>query len=69
MHIRELKAAESRIWSFEEKTVEQIKEKESDMVQPWYFLIGTSLVGAYASNDALLALWLEVFGDDAYVAK
>jgi len=25
--------------------------------------------GAYASNNALLALWLEVFGDDTYVAK
>jgi len=32
-------------------------------------LVGTSSGGAYASNNALLALWLEVFGDDAYVAK
>jgi len=27
---------------------------------------GTGSGGAYASNNALLALWLEVFGDDAY---
>ena len=36
------------------------------MVKSWYMLVGTGLGGAYASNNALLALWLEVFGDDAY---
>ena len=39
------------------------------MVQSWYVLVGTGSGGAYVSNNALLALWLEVFGDDAYVAK
>ena len=39
------------------------------MVRSWYMLVGTGSGGAYASNNALLALWLEVFGDDAYVAK
>ena len=31
-------------------------------------MVGTSSGGAYTSNNALLALWLEV-GDGAYVAK
>ena len=59
----------SRIWSSEEKVAEQIQEKKSDMVRSWYMLVGIGSRGAYASNNALLALWLEVFGDDAYVAK
>jgi len=32
-------------------------------------MVGIGLGGAYTSNNALLALWLEVLGDDAYVAK
>jgi len=39
------------------------------MVRSWYVLVGTGSGGAYALNNALLALWLEVFGGDAYVAK
>ena len=30
---------------------------------------GTSSGGAYAFNNALLALWLVVLGNDAYMAK
>jgi len=30
---------------------------------------GTGLGGAYTFNNALLALWLVVLGDDAYMAK
>ena len=69
MYIRELKATKSRIWSSEEKVAEQTQEKKSDMVRSWYMLVGTGSGGAYASYNALLALWLEVFGYDAYVAK
>ena len=65
MYIRELEAAELCIWSSEEKLAEQTQE----MVWSWYMMVGTDSGGAYTSNNALLALWLEVFGDDAYVAK
>jgi len=48
------------------------------MMMPWYFLliyawldltVGTGSGGAYALNNALLELWLEVLGDDTYMAK
>jgi hypothetical protein len=29
-------------------------------------MVGSHSGGAYISNNALLALWLEVLGDDAY---
>ena len=58
-----------RIWSSKEKATKHIQEKKSDMVWSWYMLVGTGSGGAYALNNALLELWLEVFGDDAYVAK
>lgn len=37
--------------------------------QIWQWTDGTCSGGAYALNNALLALWLEVLGDDAYMAK
>ena len=37
--------------------------------QIWQWIDGICLGGAYALNNALLALWLEFFGDDSYVAK
>ena len=39
------------------------------MVQSLVYDVGTDSRGAYTSNNALLALWLEVFGDDAYEDK
>jgi len=35
--------------------------------QIWQWTNGIGWRGAYALNNALLALWLEVFGEDAYV--
>jgi len=43
-------------------------EQTWEMVGSWYMMVGTSSGGAYTSNNALFALWLEVFGDNAYVA-
>jgi len=47
-------------------------------MMPWYFLLvyawsdmtnDTGSGGSYTFNNALLALWLVVLGDDAYMSK
>ena len=37
-------------------------EQTQEMVQTWYMMVGTGSGGSYTSNNALLALCLEVFG-------
>ena len=75
---KEKTSSQLKIWKKEEVQPERcgiaeytditdLEEAESvEMALSCYMMVGTGSRGAYASNNALFALWLEVFGDDAY---